>query len=133
MAEVSPELDALTCDLIGEAINFLEMDGVLPVILISDASDDLYAFEDDDADGCYRAACMQVQEFGAKCSMYAIAYEGVVQEDETGSGEPAIIFEFAQRGTGEAWSGYLLFRINKDGSVDVTDPMPGGAEEPLFA
>ena len=133
MSQVSEELDALTCDLIGEAINILEMEGSLHVLLLTDAEDDFFAFEDDDPDGCYRAACQQVQDLGASCSLYAIAYEGVVQGDESSSGDPAIVFEFAQRGTGEAWSGFILFRRSQDGSLEVSDPQPAGAELPLFA
>lgn len=133
MSQVSEELDALTCDLIGEAINILEMDGQLPVLLLTDAEEDFFAFEDDDPDGCYRAACQQVQDLGAACNLYAIAYEGMVQSDEETSGDPAIVFEFAQRGTGEAWSGFVFFRRAQDGSLEVSDPQPGGAELPLFA
>lgn len=133
MAEISERLDAMTCDLIGEAINTLEAEGKLPVLLMADASEDLFAFEDDDPDGCYRAACQQVQDFGGKCAMYAIAYEGIVQADESTSGDPAIIFEFAEREAGEAWSGFILYRRAKNGGIEVSDPQPGGAEAPLFA
>lgn len=132
MSQVSEELDALTCDLIGEAINILEMEGSLPVLLLTDAEEDLFAFEEDDPDGCYRAACQQVQDLGASCTRYAIAYEGVVQSDEASSGDAAIVFEFAERGTGEAWSGFMLFRRADDGTLEVSDPQPAGAELPLF-
>ena len=133
MSQVSEELDALTCDLIGEAINILEMEGSLPVLLLTDAEEDLFAFEEDDPDGCYRAACQQVQDLGSSCNRYAIAYEGVVQGDEASSGSPAIVFEFAERGTGEAWSGFLLFHTTEDGALEVSDPQPAGAELPLFS
>lgn len=133
MAEISAELDAMTCDLIGEAIDTLEASDKLPVLLMTDACDDLFAFEDDDPDGCYRAACQQVQDFGSQCNKYAIAYEGVVQEDESASGDPAIIFEFAERQAQEAWSGFVLYRRTKKGGIEVSDPQPGGAEAPLFA
>lgn len=133
MAEISPKLDSLTCDLIGEAMNVMETEGKLPVLLMTDGSDELYAFEDDDPDGCYRAACQQVQDLGAVCNLYAIVYEGVVQESESAPGEPAIIFEFAERGVGEAWSGFMYYRKAKDGSLEVSEPYPGGAEEPLFS
>lgn len=133
MAEISEKLDAMTCDLIGEAIDVMEAEGKLPVLLMTDESDELYAFEDDDPDGCYRAACQQVQDLGAACNLYAIVYEGVIQENESASGEPAIIFEFSERGAGEAWSGFVYYRRNKKGELEVSDPQPGGAEEPLFS
>ena len=133
MSQVSAELDALTCDLIGEAVSTLEAEGKLPVLLMSDAEQEFLAFEDDDADGCYRAACQQVQDYKASCNMYAIAYEGIIQESEEDAGMPAIIFEFAQRGESTAWSGYVLYRRNKNGEVEVSDPFPGGEEQILFA
>lgn len=132
MSQVSSELDTLTCDLIGEAVSTLEAEGKLPVLLMSDAEQDLLAFEDDDPDGCYRAACQQVYDYKDACNIYAIVYEGVVQETEQDSGAPAIIFEFAQRGEEAAWSGYVLYRRNKSGEVEVSDPFPGGEEQLLF-
>lgn len=133
MANVSEALDALTCDLIGEAVSTLEAEGKLPVLLMSDAEQDLLTFEDDDLDGCYRAACQQVQDYKDACNLYAIAYEGLVQESEQDSGATAIIFEFAQRGAEVAWSGYVLYRRNEHGEVEVSDPFPGGEEQALFA
>ena len=132
MAQVSQELDALTCTLIGEAINILETQGELPVLMLADCASDLFVFEDDDPDGCYRAACQQVADLGKECNLYAIAYEGVVQEDESSSGDPAIIFEFAERSAQEAWSGFMYYQRSKHG-VEVSDPYPGGAETPLFS
>ena len=131
MAQVSQELDALTCGLIGEAIKILETQGSLPVLLMTDCVQDVFVFEDDDPDGCYRAACQQVCDLGAQCNLYAIAYEGVVQEDESFSGDPAIIFEFSERSTQEAWSGFMYYRRTKEG-IEVSDPYPGGEENPLF-
>ena len=133
MAEISEELDRLSCELIGEAIARLESKAGLPVLLACDAETDLFAFEDDTPDGCYRAACQKVAELGAACTRYAIAFDGTIQEAEDEPAMPAIIIEFAERDGGPAWSGYLLYRRAKDGSIEVTDPQPAGAEEPLFA
>lgn len=132
MAQVSPQLDKLTCDLIGETINIMELEGKIGVLLATDCSDELYAFEDDEPDGCYRAACQQVVDLGSECNLYAIAYEGLVQEDESSQGDPAIVFEFSERGAGEAWSGFMYYRRTKEG-LEVSDPYPGGAENSLFA
>lgn len=133
MAGISPELDALACDLVGAAIEQLEAQGTLPVLLAVDCEDDLFAFEDDTPDGCYRAACQQVGALGAACTRYALAYDGVVQADESDPGTPALLVEFAERGAGEAWSGYLPYERAADGTLEVGDPLPAGAEEPLFA
>ena len=131
--EISPELDALSCELIGAAIGQLEETGALPVLLAVDCEDDFFAFEDDTPDGCYRAACQQVADLGAACTRYALVYDGVVQEDDTDPGSPAIILEFAERAMEHAWSGYLLYRFAADGVVEVSDPFPAGMEELLFA
>lgn len=132
MSDISAELDALTCDVIGEAISILESEGKLPVLLMSDAEGDLLAFEDDDPDGCYRAACQQVQSYGTGCNRYAIAFAGEIRESEQDEGKDAIVFEFAERGTHAAWSGYVLYRRNKKGEVEVSDPQPAGEEISLF-
>ena len=132
MPEISQELDELSCNLIGMAIDILEAKGEVPLLLAVDGDDEAYAFDDDTPDGCYRAACEQIAELGPACNRYAMAYEGVVQEDELDSGEPAILFEFAERDAGPAWSGYMLYRRRDDGLLEVTEPLPAGEEEPLF-
>ena len=132
MQPISDELDILSRELIGEAISRLEADGALPVLLAVDCEDEFFAFEDDTPDGCYRAACMQVGTLGERCTRYAIAYDGVIQEVETDAGSPAIVIEFAERGMEHAWSGFMLYRRAADGCIEVTDPLPAGAEELLF-
>lgn len=133
MAGISKELDALACNLISIAIEHLEADGSLPVLLAADCENDILTFEDDTPDGCYRAACQQVRQLGSTCNRYAIVYDGIVQADESDPGAPALLVEFAERGADEAWGGYLLYRRATDGSLEVADPLPAGAEEPLFA
>ena len=131
--EISPELDALSCELIGAAIGQLEDEHKLPVLLAVDCEDDFFAFEDDTPDGCYRAACQHVADLGSACTRYALVYDGVIQEDDSDSGHPAIILEFAERDMSHAWSGYLLYRYTDDGIVEVSDPFPAGMEVPLFS
>ena len=132
MAGISPELDELSCGLIGFAIETLETAEGLPVLLAVDCEDEILAFDDDTPDGCYRAACDQVGAFGSACTRYAIVYDGFVQADLTDQGCPALLIEFAERGMDDAWSGYLLYRYSEDGVVEVSDPLPAGAEELLF-
>ena len=55
-----------------------------------------------------------------------------MQEDETDSGQPALLFEFAERGMDCAWSGFMLYQRDEDGRIEVSDPMPAGEEELLF-
>lgn len=132
MSDISPELDALCTALIGTAIDLLEADSV-PVMLACDADDGLLTFEDDTPDGCYRAACLRIAEAKGSCTRYALLYDGFVQEDEGDAGSPALVFEFAERGMENAWSGYVLYRRADDGAIEVSDPFPAGAEELLFA
>ena len=137
MAEISEELDALTCDLIGAAIEMLEGLGAgeeFPVLLATDCEDEVAAFGDDTPDGCYRAAVEYVAGLRAACTRYALLYAGVVAEEGADAGgSDALVVEFAERGMEHAWSGYVLWRRNADGTVEVTDPLPAGEEELLFA
>ena len=135
MQEISNELDAMSCALIGTAIDLLEAQGSqepLPVLLAVDCETELFTFGDDTPDGCYRAACQKVQELGAACTRYALVYDGVIQESDNDPGATALLFEFAERGMENAWSGYMLYRFAEDGVVEVTDPLPAGAEDLLF-
>ena len=132
MTEISDDLDKLSIALIQTAMDMLDAHDDVPVMLAVDCERELLTFEDDAVDGCYRAAREQVREFGAKCTKYVLLYEGFVQEDETDSGHPALLFEFAERGMECAWSGYMLYQRDPEGHVEVTDPLPAGEEELLF-
>ena len=132
MAEISEELDQLSIALIQTAIDMLEAGDEVPIMLACDCEEGLFTFEDDTPDGCYRAACEKISEFGADCTRYAMLYDGFIQFDETDAGDNALIFEFAERGMENAWSGFVLYR-RVDGHIEVTDPQPGGEEALLFA
>ena len=132
MSEISAELDEMTCDLIGAAVDILEAGDEVPVMVALDSEPDVLTFEDDAVDGCYRAACDYVHTAGKKCKRYALLYEGVVQESESDEGSEALLVEFAERGMECAWSGYILYRRTPDGFVETTDPLPAGEEELLF-
>lgn len=133
MAQISSELDQLSVALIQTAIDMLDVRDDVPVMLAVDCDDELLTFEDDTPDGCYRAAREQVREYGKDCSRYALLTQGYVQEDEADSGSPALLFEFGERGMDCAWSGYMLYQRDEDGNIEVTDPLPAGEEELLFA
>ena len=133
MAEISDELDKLSVALIQTAMDLLDAGDAVPVMLATDHESGLLTFEDDTPDGCYRAAREQVRKLGADCTRYAILYDGFVQEEETDAGQPALLFEFGERGMENAWSGYVLYRRAEDGALEVSDPMPAGEEELLLA
>lgn len=133
MAEISPELDQLSIALIQTAMDMLDAHDDVPVMLAVDCDDELLTFEDDSPDGCYRAAREQVRDYGKQCTRYALLTQGFVQEDETDPGQPALLFEFGERGMDNAWSGFMLYQRDEDGHIEVTDPLPAGEEELLFA
>ena len=132
MPQISTELDQLSIALIQTAIDMLDVHDDVPVMLAVDCDGELLTFEDDTPDGCYRAAREQVRSYGKDCVRYALLTQGFVQEDETDSGQPALLFEFAERGMDCAWSGFMLYRRDEDGHVEVSDPLPAGEEELLF-
>lgn len=133
MAQISKELDGLSTGLIQVAIDQLEAGEEVSVMLATDCEADVLTFEDDTPDGCYRAACEQVADLGAACTRYALLYDGFVQDDEADEGQPALLFEFAERGMENAWSGCILYRRAADGGYEFSDPLPAGAEELLFS
>lgn len=133
MSDISQELDVLSTALLGTALDLFEFEGSIPVMLAVEPGEGLLTFEDDTPDGCYRAACEHVAELGTACTRYALLYDGFVQADESDEGYPALLFEFAERGMEHAWSGYVLYQRADDGTLSVTDPQPGGAEELLFS
>ena len=132
MAQISTELDQLSTALLQCAIDLLETEGEVPIMLACDCEEGLATFEDDTPDGCYRAACEHIAALGAECTRYALLYDGFVQEDENDPGQAALLFEFAERGSEHAWSGYVLYRRDDAGNLEFTDPLPGGEELPLF-
>ena len=97
MPQISTELDQLSIALIQTAIDMLDVHDDVPVMLAVDCDGELLTFEDDTPDGCYRAAREQVRSYGKDCVRYALLTQGFVQEDETDSGQPALLFEFAER------------------------------------
>lgn len=133
MSDISAALDELCVGLIGEGIALLDAGQSVPVMLATDAEGDAVSFEDDTPDGCYRAACSYVAGLGAACTRYALLYDGAVQHDDADAGHDALLFEFGERGMAHAWSGYVLYRRAADGTVELSDPQPGGEEELLLA
>lgn len=132
MQEISPELDALACELIAAGAQILSQSEQMPVLLAMDCEEDFLTFEDDTPDECYGAACQQVVEAGKLCSRYAIVYDALIQETQDSEASAALVVEFAERGMEQAWSGYMLYRRADDGCVELSDPLPAGAEETLF-
>lgn len=141
---ISPQLDDLSCSLMGEALDRLAEGADINVLLsVADARENAVDFEfaNDGEEACLTGARDKVRSLrrakgdvslgiGApRC--YAICYEGAVA-DETGSFADALILEFGETGR-TAYSAYSLFD-GRGRSEDFvwSDPAPAGEVENLL-
>ena len=142
---ISKELDQLSCELMGEALYMLaEGTPIAAVASVMDASGDRLtcAFEEDSPEMCLEAARTWVHSGGrasgtaskagkslaGKACYYAIAYEGAVDDPETGDTfNDALILEFGEREAETAYSAYVLVDgIGAGDEFRYTDPEPAG-------
>ena len=118
---ISEELDRLSCDLLGQALDALASGIELTsVIAVEDASGvvSTCAFEDDGPEECLEAARAYVRRVardGGDASVglgapvrYALVYDGDVA-DERGAYVPALILEFGERGQETAFTGFVPY------------------------
>ncbi len=141
---VSPQLDELSCDLMGEALDRLaEGDDVNVLLAVADAAGNVVNFEfsDDGEEACLAGARDKVRalkrsrgeeslELGAP-TMYAICYEGAVA-DKDGQYDDALIMEFGEKGQ-QAYSAFSFFEGRGAGEdFGWTDPAPAGEVESLL-
>ena len=139
--DISPELDALTTALLGDALDMLAEGTDLNVLVVveSEKGEVLpYEFADDGPEELLIAAHNKVRELARKDYAagdvpvrYAIAYEGAVA-DESGTYRDAVIVEFGERGR----TSYSAFSyIDGKGRGDRfrwSDPAPAGIVETLL-
>ncbi len=131
---VSPELDELSGDLIGEALDMLaagEDFGVLVAVEDEHEEIEILDFSDDGPEECLEAARSYVKDLRGSLVRYTICYAGAVA-DVSGSFEDALVFEFGERGY-EHFSGFMFFegRGERD-DFAWTDPAPAGAIDPIL-
>ncbi len=138
---MSAELDELSSELMGEALDRLADEGSMGVMLVVETADgevELFEFVDDGAEQMLEGARDHVKSLvrlgqakeSALPVRYAIAYEGAV---DTGEGyEDALLLEFGERG----WPAFSAFSlVSGKGTGDGfawTDPAPAGEVEPLL-
>ena len=141
---VSDELDQLSSELVGMALDLLaDGDDVNVLLVVEDAQGAVasYEFADDEADELLEAAHAQVgllarrhgdAETGlSDPQRYALVYEGMVA-DETGAYQDALMLEFGERGW-HAYSAYSLYQGKGTGDGFAwTEPAPAGEVEPLL-
>lgn len=141
---ISSQLDELSCDLMGAALDRLA-DGQSVNVLLVVADKDLntadFEFADDGEEACLLGAYDKVRSLkrtkgdaamglGAP-RYYAICYEGAVEDAEGGYAD-ALIMEFGEHGT-QAYSAYSLFDGRGEGDgFGWTDPAPAGEVENLL-
>lgn len=131
---VSPELDELSGDLIGEALDMLadgEEFGILLAVEFADGEVESVEFSEDGPEECLEAAREYVSDLRESAVRYTICYAGAVA-DETGAFEDALIFEFGERGY-ESFSGFMYYTGKGTGDDFAwTDPAPAGEIEPIL-
>ena len=137
MAEspISPELDALSCDLLGQALDALAAGVEVPVLAVADLGDgsvpEVTSFADDSLDLCLDAARAYVR--GCKGAVrYAIVYDGDVAPEGDGAYPAALILEFGEKGSPSGYSGYVIYQgFGSQDDFAWTDPEPAGTCELL--
>ena len=134
--EVSPELDMLSCELLGDAFDRLADAQDVNVLLVTqNGSGEVtpYEFAEDGAEACLQGAHEKVRELGEACELYALCYEGSVDAEGDGVYHDAVILEFGQRGW-PTYSAYCLFQGKGAGEQFAwADPQPAGELESLFS
>lgn len=140
---VSPQLDSMTCDVIGAFLDSLaegEDPGV--VVCVEDADGARYeaVFTDDGEEACFAAASEFVsghaargipEEHIGRFARYAIACTGCVDVD--GAYENAVLVSFYERDLPTAYSAYVLFDgMGAGDNFMWSEPEPAGEEPPLL-
>ena len=139
---VSAELDAMVCDLIGAFLDDLaagENPGV--VVAIEDAASNRYlaALDEDGEEACLEAATNFISEhkMGLKDEglgrivRYAIGYTGCVEID--GGYHDALLVSFFETTLESGFSAYVLYEGMGAGDGFMwSDPEPAGEETPLI-
>ena len=139
---VSAELDAMVCDLIGAFLDDLaagENPGV--VVAIEDAASNRYlaALDEDGEEACLEAATNFISEhkMGLKdeglgrIARYAIGYTGCIEID--GGYHDALLVSFFETTLESGFSAYVLYEgVGAGDGFMWSDPEPAGEETPLI-
>lgn len=139
--DISPELDALTSALLGDALDMLAEGDDLNVLLVVERADgEVSSFElsEDGPEELLEGARTKVRELakerraeGAEPVRYAIAYEGAVA-DESGVYQDAVLVEFGERGR-TSYSAFSYVAGKGEGDrFRWSDPAPAGVTESLL-
>ena len=141
---ISPELDELSSELMGDAFDILADGGELNVrLVVEDEARNVasYEFADDGPeallDGAHRRIVALVKQAGdAEQGLgdplrYALVYEGAIADVE-GAYQDALILEFGEKNY-RSFSAYSLVDGKGEGEgFTWTEPAPAGELEPLL-
>ena len=141
---ISPELDELSSELMGDAFDILADGGELNVrVVVEDEARNVasYEFADDGPeallDGAHRRIVALVKQAGdaeqglGNPLRYALVYEGAIADVE-GAYQDALILEFGEKNY-RSFSAYSLVDGRGEGEgFRWTEPAPAGELEPLL-
>ena len=141
---ISPELDELSSELMGDAFDILADGGELNVrVVVEDEARNVasYEFADDGPeallDGAHRRIVALVKQAGdaeqglGNPLRYALVYEGAIADAE-GTYQDALILEFGEKNY-RSFSAYSLVDGRGEGEgFRWTEPTPAGELEPLL-
>ena len=141
---ISPELDELSSELMGDAFDILADGGELNVrLVVEDEARNVasYEFADDGPeallDGAHRRIVALVKQAGdaeqglGNPLRYALVYEGAIADAE-GAYQDALILEFGEKNY-RSFSAYSLVDGKGEGEgFTWTKPAPAGELEPLL-
>ena len=142
---VSPELDELSSELMGDALDMLaEGENVNVLLVVEDAKRSVasYEFADDGPEECLEGARAKVHALdraggspedllGAPVR-YALVYEGAIADD-AGAYHDALILEFGERGQEVAFTGFVLYDgFGRGEGFSWSDAQAAGETEPLL-
>lgn len=141
---ISPELDELSSELMGDAFDILADGGELNVrLVVEDEARNVasYEFADDGPeallDGAHRRIVALVKQAGdteqglGNPLRYALVYEGAIADAE-GTYQDALILEFNEKNY-RSFSAYSLVDGKGEGEgFRWTEPAPAGELEPLL-
>ena len=141
---ISPELDELSSELMGDAFDILADGGELNVrVVVEDEARNVasYEFTDDGPeallDGAHRRIVALVKQAGdaeqglGNPLRYALVYEGAIADAE-GAYQDALILEFGEKNY-RSFSAYSLVDGRGEGEgFRWTEPAPAGELEPLL-
>ncbi|MGN0035222.1 MAG: hypothetical protein ACI364_05800 [Coriobacteriales bacterium] len=135
-AYISPELDNLTCELIGVCLDALAEDGQTPptiACLSTEGEASWRTFSEDGPDAALAAARRTIRRERSDIRAYAVAYDGFIRQDARSQPVDALLVEFAERGMPTAYSAYVAYRKgDTPDQFTVSDPLAAGEEPNLL-